>query len=73
MDDDNSFTDGEPKDSTEPLSPKMGGKKLKLNDGSSQESSQEKGKIYPVTWRPWSTPTCSLEEIGKKFHTHSNC
>ncbi|KOB79227.1 putative Nuclear distribution protein nudF [Operophtera brumata] len=41
MDDDNSLADGEPKDSTEPLSPILGGKKFKLNDGSSQHSSQK--------------------------------
>lgn len=39
--DDNSSSDDEVKEF--PLSPVMGGKKLKLNDGSSQESSNESG------------------------------
>lgn len=38
---DNSSNDDETKDS--PLSPKLGGKKLKLNDGSSQDSNNETG------------------------------
>lgn len=42
---DNSSSDDEIKDS--PTSPKSGGKKLKLNDGSSQDSFQETGKTLP--------------------------
>lgn len=41
---DNSSSDDEIKDS--PLSPKLGGKKLKLNDGSSQDSLKETGKVF---------------------------
>lgn len=41
--DDNSSSDDEVKDS--PVSPKMGGKKFKLNDGSSQDSFKEAGKF----------------------------
>lgn len=41
---DNSSSDDEVKDS--PLSPKMGGKKLKLNDGSSQDSLKETGTDF---------------------------
>lgn len=41
---DNSSSDDEIKDS--PLSPKLGGKKLKLNDGSSQDSLKETGTAF---------------------------
>lgn len=40
---DNGSSDDDVKDS--PLSPKMGGKKFKLNDGSSQDSFKEAGKL----------------------------
>lgn len=40
--DDNLPSDDEITDS--PMSPKLGGKKLKLNDGSSQDSLNEEGK-----------------------------
>lgn len=43
---DNSPSDEELKDS--PLSPKLGGKKLKLNDGSSQDSLDEGGEYSMI-------------------------
>lgn len=70
MDEDNSLGDGEEPRNRQPHSPKMGGKKIKLNDGTSQESLQDgqEAEEYNET-HFWSTPFVGLEEIGKKTLT----
>lgn len=61
MQEDNSC-DGEHKESPEPVSPKMGGKKCKMNDGSSQLSLQETDPNYQPNGG------CTPEDTGKEFH-----
>lgn len=67
MEDDNKImNDGEPKVYPEQWGSKIPGKKLKLNDGSSQDSFQESDHNYlPTTTNTQGPNTCSLEETGK--------
>lgn len=64
----NFSSEDEIKDST--LSPKKGGKKLKLNDGSSQDSLTETGKyvlsFLIVTMTYVLNPFCFLTSIWKQ-------
>lgn len=66
---DNSSSDDEVKDS--PLSPKMGGKKFKLNDGSSQDSLKEAGKCLDQVSE--AKKKCDVNYFWVRFDCFCSC